>query len=134
MNTFANIPTIGEKLEKHVVLAMNPIVLAFIGDNVQQLYVRTRFVKSGDFKAHALHKMVSAEVKAPTQALLAKRLFDTLTEEEQGVFKRARNAKVGTTAKNASVAEYHLATAIEAVFGFLYLLGNTDRLGELLGG
>ena len=111
---------------------MNPLVLAYIGDAVHSLYSRMKYASSTTLKAHKLHLKVSDEVKAKAQSKRILALLDTLTEEEKGIFLRARNSHVNNVAKNASVIEYLEATGFEAVVGFLYITGQQDRLKEIL--
>lgn len=111
---------------------MNPVVLAFIGDAVFTLYVREKITFSSDFKAGEAHRLASREVNARAQAALAVKLLPLLTEEEERVFRRARNAKKTSSAKNYSVSDYNKATGLEALVGYLYITGNRDRLNALL--
>ena len=111
---------------------MNPVVLAFVGDAVYTLYVREKVVSSGDYKTGALNKMAAQTVCASAQARLAEQISTFFTEAENDVFRRARNAKKTSRAKNASVADYNASTGFEAVMGYLYLTGNYARLDELL--
>ena len=111
---------------------MNPVVLAFVGDAVYTLFVREKVVASGDYKTGALNKMAAQTVCASAQARLAERISTFFTEAENDVFRRARNAKKTSRAKNASVADYNASTGFEAVIGYLYLTGNYARLDELL--
>ncbi len=111
---------------------MNPVVLAFVGDAVYTLFVREKVVASGDYKTGALNKMAAQTVCAAAQARLAERISTFFTEAENDVFRRARNAKKTSRAKNASVADYNASTGFEAVIGYLYLTGNYARLDELL--
>lgn len=111
---------------------MNPVVLAFVGDAVYTLYVREKVVLSGDYKTGALNKMAAQTVCASAQARLAEQISTFFTEAENDVFRRARNAKKTSRAKNASVADYNASTGFEAVIGYLYLTGNYARLDELL--
>ena len=111
---------------------MNPVVLAFVGDAVYTLYVREKVVSSGDYKTGARNKMAAQTVCASAQARLAEQISTFFTEAENDVFRRARNAKKTSRAKNASVADYNASTGFEAVIGYLYLTGNYARLDELL--
>ena len=113
---------------------MNAVVLAFVGDAVYSLFVREGLVFGHDYKTGTLQKLAAAHVSAKGQAAAAERAFPSLTEEEREIFLRGRNAKKPTKSKNASVAEYNLSTAFEAVIGFLYLVGDYARIGELLAG
>lgn len=112
---------------------LNSLVLAYVGDAVQSLYVREHLATSLDVKAGQLHKLASNVVNAHNQALLADKLFDTFTEEERDVFLRGRNGKSHHKAKNQTGADYRKATGFEAVIGYLYLTGNDSRIAELLG-
>ena len=111
---------------------MSPIVLAFIGDAVYSLYIREKFAFSSDLKSGELHKLASANVNAVSQSALVIKLLPHLDEEETGIYKRARNTKKGTKAKNSSIADYNRSTGLEALIGFLYITGNYNRLNYLL--
>ena len=111
---------------------LNPLVLAFVGDAVQSLFVREYLVHKHDHKAGELHKLASAHVNAHSQAQLAEKVFGMLTEEEQSVFLRGRNGKNNHKAKNQSLVDYQKATGIEAVLGYLYLTGNKQRIKVIL--
>lgn len=123
---------LGEVKEREKALNISPIVLAFVGDAVYSLFVRERLVFGGDFKTGELNKKTVAEVNASAQAKFIRDVMPLLTEEELSVFKRARNAKKTTRAKNASVADYNASTGFEAVLGFLYITGDIDRLNFIL--
>ena len=123
---------LGEKMDKAKAIALNPVVLAFVGDAVYSLFVRERLTFSKDCKTGELNKLAVSEVKATAQAKFYKQIQGLLTEEELSVFKRARNAKKPTKAKTATVSEYNVSTGLEAVVGYLYLTGNTERLNLLL--
>lgn len=127
-----NLFRFGEKMDKTKANCVNPVVLAFVGDAVYSLFVRERLTFNSDGKAGALNKLAVREVNASAQAEFIKELMPLLTEEELAVFKRARNAKKSTRAKNASVADYNLSTGFEAVLGYLYIIGNTERLNFIL--
>ena len=94
--------------------------------------VRSVLVNKGNTAVNNLHKKASAIVKAPTQAALAAAIMDDLTDEEKDIFRRGRNSKPHTKAKNASTMEYLEATGFEAVIGFLYLSGDMDRALDLV--
>lgn len=111
---------------------LNPIVLAFVGDAVYSLYIRERLTFLSDCKTGELNKLTTKEVSAIAQAEFVKDILPILTEEELYVFKRARNAKKPTKAKHASVAEYNMSTGFEAVLGYLYVIGEIDRLNFIL--
>lgn len=109
---------------------LSPLTLAFVGDAVYGLLVRQKLAGL-DLAAARLHPASVRLVRAEAQARAAEALFPRLTEEEQGIFKRGRNAHTGGVPKNATVGEYHAATGLEALFGYLYLAGRDDRLTEL---
>ncbi|MDR2903902.1 MAG: ribonuclease III [Clostridiales bacterium] len=109
----------------------SPLVLAYIGDAVFELLVRSRVVAGGNRPVNELHRQSASLVKAPTQAAMYHKIEDKLTEEEAAVLKRGRNAKSFTHAKNASITDYRHATGLEALFGYLYLKGNIHRIFEL---
>ena len=111
---------------------LNPIVLAFVGDAVHSLFVREMLTFSSDSKTGELNKKATEMVCATAQSGFMKQIEGLLTEEELTVYKRARNAKKGTRAKNATIQDYNTATGFEAVVGYLYLVGQTDRLNFLL--
>ena len=120
----------GEKCED--VNLLSPLTLAFIGDSVFDIYIRTMLVVSKKATAHTLHNLATTYVKAQAQANAIKKIFDELSEEEQNIFKRGRNAKSQTVPKNADVTEYRYATGFEALLGYLYLKGEITRLREIL--
>lgn len=106
--------------------------LAYIGDCIFELYVRTMVVTKGNDRANHYHHETTNYVNAAAQAQMMKRIKPLLTEEEQGVFRRGKNAKSPSPAKNQSLGNYHLATGFEALMGYLYLSGQMERLHELI--
>jgi ribonuclease-3 family protein len=110
----------------------SPLTLAYIGDAVYDLVIRSVLVNRGNTAVNNLHKKASAIVKAPAQAAVAAAIMEDLTEEEKDIYRRGRNSKPHTKAKNASTMEYLEATGLEAVIGFLYLKGDTDRALDLV--
>ena len=104
--------------------------LALVGDSVYDLYVRSSLVKKGG-RVKDIHRNAVKHVNAHAQAMALDRIEDELTEDEAGVVRRARNAKQ-TPTKNADAGDYHKATALEALFGYLYLTGQTERLNRFL--
>ena len=110
----------------------SPLVLAYIGDAVYELMIRSRVVNHGSMQVNKMHKRSAGLVKAGTQAALIRAIEDLLTEEEHAVYKRGRNAKSVTTAKNASVIDYRTATGLEALAGWLFLKERYDRLVYLV--
>ncbi|MDP4133149.1 MAG: ribonuclease III domain-containing protein [Bacillota bacterium] len=110
----------------------SPLVLAFIGDAVQTMYVRSRLVAKGPHKVNELHKECSEFVKASAQCRAVHGLMEILTDEEIQIFKKGRNAKSESVPKNADVTDYRHATGFEALLGYLYIQGKEERLLELL--
>lgn len=109
----------------------NTLTLAFLGDAVYSLMVRERLVKNSALAAGKLHRMSVDEVNAKAQSEGAKKLLPILNDEETDIFKRGRNAHPHHSPKNQSEGDYHYATGLEALFGYLYLEGKTDRLNKL---
>ena len=109
----------------------SPLVLAYLGDAVYELYIRSLLVSRGNLPVQKLHKAATDFVKAKAQSDAITALEPELTEEELQVYKRGRNAKPGTVPKNANVGDYHRATGFEALAGYLYVCGKTDRLDVL---
>ncbi len=111
---------------------MSPLTLAFLGDGVYELMVREYLVAQGNCPVKKLHGRAVEWVRCEAQSTaLSETLWPELTEEERAVALRGRNAHVGHVPKNARVGEYHSATAFEALFGYLYIKGEADRLREL---
>lgn len=111
---------------------MSPLVLAYIGDTVYDLFVRTMLVESTTLSAHGLHVRAANLVCAAAQSRAFLRIEKLLSDEEMSVFKRGRNAHMGTVPKNAEIIDYRRATGLEALIGYLYLLGRDERLSELM--
>lgn len=110
-----------------------PLVLAYIGDAVYEVYTRERLLmQNPDMPAHKLHVENIKYVKAQAQSNSISAIEPLLTEEEMTVFKRGRNAKSKASPKNADILEYRRATGLEALFGYLHLSGKEDRLAELM--
>lgn len=105
--------------------------LAHVGDGVYELLTRTMLCRQGHSAVGELHRLTVARVKAPAQARAAEKLLPLLTEEELAVFKRGRNAHVHGVPQHADVGDYHAATGLEALFGWLYLLGRLERIQQL---
>lgn len=110
----------------------SPLTLAYIGDAVYDLIIRTVLVGRGNESTNRLHHKASSYVRAKTQSGMAEALLPCLTQEELTVYKRGKNAKPHTIAKNATLPDYHKATGFEALMGYLYLLGRTERILELV--
>ncbi|MCD7954852.1 MAG: ribonuclease III [Lachnospiraceae bacterium] len=107
------------------------LALAYIGDAVYELIIRTIYVKRADMQVEKLHRKVTRCVSAKAQAKMIASLLPILDEEETAIYRRGRNAKPYTKAKNATMAEYLEATGFEAVMGYLYLEGRFERMNEL---
>ena len=105
--------------------SLSPLTLAFIGDTLFDLIVRTRVIENGNAPVNKLHH-------TPSSLEMMKKIMPLLTEEEEHIFKRGRNAKSYTAAKNADICDYRTATGLEALLGWLYLNGNMDRIYELV--
>lgn len=118
--------------KKQDIRSYSPLTLAYIGDAVYDLLIRTVVVERANRPANALHHITVKYVSAGAQAKIVDALFNRLTEEEQAVYRRGKNSKPHTTAKNASIAEYMKATGFEAVIGYLYLKDNMERVLELV--
>lgn len=104
------------------------LALAHVGDAVYELLTRTRLCAMGISKVSELHRMTVATVNAPAQAEAAARILPLLSEEEAAIYRRGRNTKVNSVPQKADIAQYHAATGLEALFGWLYLLGRLDRI------
>lgn len=111
---------------------LSPLVLAYVGDTVYDLYVRTRLILSSDATAHGLHMQATRLVCAGAQAAALRAIMDELTEDELAVYKRGRNSHMGTVPKHAAIKDYRAATGLEALLGYLYLSGQDERLTKLM--
>lgn len=114
-----------------VIRGIGNLGLAHLGDGVFELMVRSWLCLHGKATNKGLHRAAVTYVSAPAQARRAQKILPTLTEEEQAVYRRGRNTHTAAIPRGASVGEYHAATALEALFGWLYLKGRTQRLNEL---
>lgn len=111
----------------------NPLVLAYIGDSLYDVYVRSRIIaEHGGLNANKMHIMSTKFVKAHGQSEAVSVIMDRLDENELAAYKRGRNAKSYTVPKNADVGEYRRATGFEALMGWLYISGREDRMNELM--
>ena len=119
-------------LEKEGVSSLSPLVLAFIGDAVYSLYIRTRIVAQKNQHVKFLHRETVKYVKAQAQAESIKKIYDLLSEEEKDIVRRGRNIKSNTTPKGVEVQAYRYATGFEALLGYLYLAGEFERLKNIL--
>lgn len=108
---------------------LNPLQLALVGDGVYELFIRNHILSEDiELTAHKIHVKAIGYVKAKSQAVIMHEIEDKLTEDESYIYKRGRNAKSATVPKNADVRDYRMATGFEALVGYLYLTGNTERL------
>lgn len=110
----------------------SPLTLAYIGDAAYELVIRSLVVEQGNAPVNKLHKRSSRLVKAQAQAEAAVKLLDVFTEEELAVYKRGRNARSHTMAKNAEMTDYRMATGFEAVMGYLHLKQDYERMVTLI--
>ena len=110
----------------------SPLTLAYIGDGIYEIVVRTVIVDEANRQVNKIHKAASNLVKAETQAKMIHLIMDDLTEEDVRIYKRGRNAKAVTRAKNASMSDYRTATGFEALMGWLYLTGQSERMMQLI--
>lgn len=110
----------------------SPLTLAYIGDGIYELVIRTILVERGNAQVNQLHQRASHLVRASAQKDMLHIIEARLSEEELAVYKRGRNAKSATTAKHASVSDYRTATGFEALLGYLYLTARTERMLELI--
>lgn len=119
-------------LKQRDIRTYNPLTLAFIGDGVYDLVIRTLVVTASNVAVDRLHRDTAHYVKAATQSAMMEVLMPELTEQEITIFKRGRNSKVSTMAKNASMIDYRRATGFEALMGYLYLDEQFDRMLYLI--
>ena len=119
-------------IEPQDIRTYSPLTLAYIGDAIFDVVIRSILVNKGNTAVNKLHKRASDIVKAGTQSAFIKALMDDLTEEEADIYRRGRNSKPHTKAKNATTMDYLDATGFEAVIGYLYLTDNMDRACELI--
>ncbi|MBX7408891.1 Mini-ribonuclease 3 [Clostridium chauvoei] len=121
------------EFSKEEVRQLNPLQLALIGDGVYEIYIRNYILtENTDLSAHKMHVKAIGYVKAKSQSTIMHNIEDMLTEEELYIYKRGRNAKSATVPKNADVRDYRNATGFEALVGYLYLIGDKERLTKVL--
>lgn len=111
---------------------LSPLVWAYVGDSVYELFIRTHLINNSNAKPHKLHIESIKYVKAKAQADILKKITDNLTEDEKDVVRRGRNTENHHIAKNSNVADYSQSTAFEALIGYLYLTKQDERLEEIL--
>lgn len=119
-------------LEEVDIQSYSPLTLAYIGDCVYDLIIKSIVINQGNRQVHKLHEDTSKLVQASTQSLIMRVLQEKLTEEELRIYKRGRNAKSISSAKNQSVTDYRRATGFEALIGYLYLQKEWKRMVELV--
>jgi len=119
------------KLSEGEIRAISNLGLAHIGDCVYELMVRSRIICLGRSTSAGLHRETVKYVSAPAQAEAVAKILPVLTDEERGVYRRGRNTRVNSVPRNADISQYHAATGLEALFGWLYLNGRHERLNEL---
>lgn len=135
LSGFSEIVSESLSLQKRETNSYSPLALAYIGDAVYELFIRTKVMNRGSTQVNNMHKKSARLVNAGTQAQIIRMLIEgeELTEEETAIYKRGRNAKSTTTAKHATVVDYRTATGFEALCGYLYLEGRLERLVKLVG-
>ena len=119
-------------LEDQDIRSYSPLTLAYIGDGVYELIIRTILVKKGNCPVNRLHKKASSLVKAAAQSAIIEKIEEELTQEEHDIYRRGRNAHSPTMAKHATMADYRRATGFEALMGYLYLKEDYERLITLI--
>lgn len=119
-------------MEISKVEAMSPLTWAYVGDSIYEVFIRTHLVETTNLKPHKLHIKAIKYVKAKAQAEILKKIHDSLTEKEQEIVRRARNAQNHHVAKNADPADYMYSTAFEGLIGYLYLSNQKERLDNIL--
>lgn len=114
------------------VRGLSPQALAFVGDGIFDLVIRTRIAEDGNRPVRQMHRRKASLVNAGAQARMAELLKPMFTEEEKDIYRRGRNCHPSTVAKNQSVSDYRHATGLETLCGYLYLSGNVGRIIELI--
>lgn len=120
------------RMEEVDIKEYSPLTLAYIGDSIYDLIIKSLIVNKGNKQVNKLHKQTSSFVQASTQSLMMRTIQEHLLEEEHAVYKRGRNAKSVTPAKNQTVTDYRRATGFEALLGYLYLKKDWKRLLDLV--
>jgi len=110
----------------------SPLTLAYIGDAVYELYIRTYIMHNCNMPVSKLHKASTHYVSAKAQADIIKKIMDKLSEDEISAYKRGRNAHSYTSAKNADIIDYRMATGLEALMGYVYVKKDMNRLEEII--
>ncbi len=120
-----------EPVNEKTLSQYSPLLLAYVGDAVYELVVRSRLVAAGPRRVKEIHHEAVEKVRAENQARVMRRLYNQLSEAEQAIVRRGRNTK-NTPPKNADMQDYRLSTGLEALIGHVYLKGDHDRLRELI--
>lgn len=123
---------VSDNIKETEIKMFNPALLAYIGDAVYELFIRTYLIAEGCCIAGDLHKRAIGFVEAKSQAKIIEKIYELLTDEEKHIVKRGRNTKTSNTPKNAKVMEYKYATGFESLIGYLYLSNRMERLIEIL--
>lgn len=131
-NIIENLLTLTAGKMNHKANTYSPLALAYIGDGVYEIFIRTYVMNKGNAPVNKLHKASRELVKASTQAKLYYAIEDILTEEEKAVLRRGRNAKSYSSPKNGDIGDYRHATGVEALIGYLYIDGQVERIKELI--
>lgn len=126
------VPIFPKNLSPKDIIQLNPLALSFVGDSVQTLYIRSKLVSNSSQKTGKLHNLAAKHINATSQAKAMRKALVHLSAEESEIYKRARNSKTSSPAKNASITDYHIASGFEAVIGYLYLMNKSKRINELL--
>ena len=120
------------QMEEVDIQSYSPLTLAYIGDSIYDLIIKSLVINQGNKQVNKLHKDTAQLVQASTQSLMMRTMQEHLTEEEHAVYKRGRNAKSVSPAKNQSITDYRRATGFEALLGYLYLKKDWKRLLDLV--
>ncbi|MFA6866898.1 MAG: ribonuclease III domain-containing protein [Clostridia bacterium] len=126
------VPINNNIIDKKLLFEYHPLVLSLIGDGVHTLFVRTMFIQNHPYSINSLHQISTEYVCAQAQAKAIALIVDTLTEDENFIYRKCKNAHSNNIPKHATKMEYHLSSAFEGLLGFLYLNGQNDRLQTLL--
>lgn len=119
-------------VDENTLRTYNPLAFAYVGDAVFDLIIRTQVVSKGNNRPNKYHQTTIQYVNANAQCAIYHKIKDLLTEEEQNIFRRGKNTKTMSPAKNQSLHDYRIATGFEALLGYLYLAGRMERILELV--
>lgn len=124
--------TISDKKSTTEAKQYSPLTLAYLGDAVYEIYVRQKIVLDANMPKNKLHNAAVQKVKAGFQAVIADKIEPMLTDDEHDIYKRGRNASTTKVPKGSNRAEYHKATGLETLIGYLYISGNEKRISEIM--